>query len=372
LPNPRDGRRRIICIAGVRPNFMKVGALLRAMEGHPRLEGVLVHTGQHFDAAMSDSFFADLKLPEPAVHLRVGPDHPARQTARMIAAFEDALPSLTPDLVLVVGDANSTLACALAAMQCRVPVVHVEAGLRSFDRAMPEELNRILTDQIADMLFVTEQSGIDNLKREGIPDSRVAFTGNTMIDTLAHLMPRIDAAGAAARLGLEAGGYAVVTLHRPSNVDDPARLAELVELLHELSAKLPVVFPVHPRTRGTLERAGLLAKLEGMSALRVLGPQPYIDFLSLTKTSRFVLTDSGGIQEETTYLGVPCITARTSTERPVTTEIGTNVLVGEDLMRSREAIDRVLAGQARKGQVPPLWDGHSAERTVKILEQRFA
>jgi UDP-N-acetylglucosamine 2-epimerase (non-hydrolysing) len=363
-------RRRIVCVAGVRPNFMKVAAILRALRGHRRLEGLLVHTGQHYDASMSDSFLSDLEMPEPVAHLHVGPDLPTRQTARIMEAFEQALAGLAADLVLVVGDANSTLACALTAVRCRIPVVHVEAGLRSFDRGMPEEINRILTDQMADLLFVTERSGIENLRREGIPDDRVHLTGNTMIDTLVHLMPRIDAARTAEGLGLERGGYALVTLHRPSNVDDPGRLTALVDLLLELAGRLPVVFPVHPRTRGTLEGAGQWARLAAVPALRVLGPQPYFDFLSLMKGSRFVLTDSGGIQEETTFLGVPCVTARTSTERPVTTEIGTNVLVGDDFDHSREAIGRILAGEARRGAIPPLWDGHSAERTVAVLDQR--
>ena len=365
-------RRRIVCVAGVRPNFMKVAAVLRALRGHRSLEGLLVHTGQHYDASMSDSFLSDLELPEPVASLRVGQDLPTRQTARIMEAFEQVLAGLAADLVLVVGDANSTLACALTAVKCGIPVVHVEAGLRSFDRGMPEEINRILTDQIAEILFVTEQSGVENLRREGIPDDRVHFTGNTMIDTLIHLMPRIDAARTAQRLGLERGGYAVATLHRPSNVDDRGRLAELVGLLLELAAKLPVVFPVHPRTRGTLESAGQWTRLAATPALRVLEPQPYFDFLSLVKGSRLVLTDSGGIQEETTFLGVPCVTARNSTERPVTTEIGTNVLVGDDLVRTHEAIGRILAGEARRGEVPPLWDGHSAERTVAVLEQRCA
>jgi UDP-N-acetylglucosamine 2-epimerase (non-hydrolysing) len=365
-------RRRVICVAGVRPNFMKVAAILRALRGHPVLEGVLVHTGQHYDPGMSDSFLRDFDLPAPAAHLQVGPDLPTRQTARMMEAFERALAGLAADLVLVVGDASSTLACGLTAVKCRVPLVHVEAGLRSFDRAMPEEINRILVDQMAGRLFVTEQSGIENLRREGIPDDRVHLTGNTMIDTLVHLMPRIDAARTAEDLGLAAGGYAVVTLHRPSNVDAPERLAALVELVRELGARLPVVFPVHPRTRHTLESAGLWAKLAGDPAVRVLGPQPYFDFLSLMKHSRFVLTDSGGIQEETTFLGVPCVTARTSTERPVTTEIGTNILVGEDFTASREAIGRILDGRVRRGEIPPLWDGHSAERTVAILAERGA
>jgi UDP-N-acetylglucosamine 2-epimerase (non-hydrolysing) len=319
---------------------------------------------------MSEAFLRDLELPTPAAHLRVGPDLPSRQTARIMESFEQALSGLAPDAVLVVGDANSTLACALAAVKCGLPVVHVEAGLRSFDRAMPEEINRILTDQIAESLFVTEQSGIENLRREGIPDERVHLTGNTMIDTLVHLAPRIDAARTAENLGLARGGYALATLHRPSNVDDPVRLAALVDLLAELAAKLPVVFPVHPRTRGTLDAAGLWGRVAAVPEVRILGPQPYFDFLSLMKGSCFVLTDSGGIQEETTFLGVPCVTARTSTERPVTTEIGTNVLVGDDLARSRGAISSILAGEARRGAIPPLWDGHSAERTVAVLEQR--
>jgi UDP-N-acetylglucosamine 2-epimerase (non-hydrolysing) len=365
-------RRRVVCVAGVRPNFMKVAAVLRALRGHPALEGVLVHTGQHYDAVMSDSFLRDLEMPAPAAHLQVGPDRPTRQTARMMEAFAAALPGLRADLALVVGDANTTLACGLAAVKCGLPLVHVEAGLRSFDRAMPEEINRILVDQMSGRLFVTERSGLENLRREGVPDDRVHLTGNTMIDTLVHLMPRIDAARAAAALGLAEGGYAVVTLHRPSNVDVPERLAALVGLVRELGTRLPVVFPVHPRTRRTLEAAGLWGPLAGEAAVRALGPQPYVDFLSLVKHSRFVLTDSGGIQEETTFLGVPCVTARTSTERPVTTEIGTNILVGEDFTASWAAIDDILAGRARPGAVPPLWDGRAAERTVAILAERGA
>jgi UDP-N-acetylglucosamine 2-epimerase (non-hydrolysing) len=364
-------RRRVVCVAGVRPNFMKVAAILRALRGHPTLEGVLVHTGQHYDPIMSDSFLRDLEMPAPDAHLQVGPAPPIRQTARMMEAFERVLPGLAADLVLVVGDANTTLACGLAAVKCRLPLVHVEAGLRSFDRAMPEEINRILVDQMASRLFVTERSGIENLRREGVPDDRVHLTGNTMIDTLVYLMPRIDAARTAAGLGLEEGGYAVVTLHRPSNVDVPERLAALVELVRELGAELPVVFPVHPRTRRTLEGHGLWERLAGERAVRVLGPQPYFDFLSLMKHSRFVLTDSGGIQEETTFLGVPCVTARTSTERPVTTATGTNILVGEDFTASRAAIAGILAGRARRGEIPPLWDGRAAERTVAILAERW-
>jgi UDP-N-acetylglucosamine 2-epimerase (non-hydrolysing) len=365
-------KRRIVCIAGVRPNFMKVAALLRAMRGHPVLEGVLVHTGQHYDASMSDSFQRDLGMPEPAVHLGVGPDLPVRQMARMMEGLGGALGGLAADVVLVVGDANTTLAGALAAAKCGVPVVHVEAGLRSFDRDMPEEINRILTDQIADQLYVTEHSALENLHREGVADAKVHLTGNTMIDTLIHLMPRIDEARTAERVGLAPGGYALVTLHRPSNVDHPERLAALLEHLCELARRLPVVFPVHPRTREKLEAAlhgGAIAPAPG---LRLLEPQPYFDFLSLMKHARLVLTDSGGVQEETTFLGVPCVTARTSTERPITIEVGTNVLVGEDFTRSREALDTILSGRARPGAIPPLWDGRAAERTVALLAEHLA
>jgi UDP-N-acetylglucosamine 2-epimerase (non-hydrolysing) len=365
-------KRRVVCIAGVRPNFMKVAALLRAMRASAVLEGVLVHTGQHYDASMSDSFLRDLEMPEPAVHLGVGPDRPVRQLARMMEGIGQALGDLAADFVLVVGDANSTLSGALAATKCGVPVIHVEAGLRSFDRGMPEEINRILTDQVADHLFVTERSGLENLRREGVPEQRVHLTGNTMIDTLVHLMPHIDAARTAERLGLEPRSYALVTLHRPVNVDDPVRLTALVEHLNEIAARLPVVFPVHPRTRGQLEEAIQSGRVARAPGLRLLEPQPYYDFLSLMKNSRLVLTDSGGVQEETTFLGVPCVTARTSTERPVTIEVGTNILVGEDFALSREAVRAILAGENRPGAIPPLWDGHSAERTIAILEKILA
>ena len=363
-------RRRVACVAGARPNFMKVAPLLRAMSGHPRLEALFVHTGQHYDENMSGTFLEELGLPAPDVHLGVGREavggHP---TARIMEAFAQALPALQPDLLLVVGDVNSTVACSLVAAQRGIAVGHVEAGLRSFDRTMPEEINRLVTDRVSDLLFVTEQSGIANLRREGIPDERVHFTGNTMIDTLTRLLPRIEEARAAEKLGLAPRSYAVVTLHRPSNVDTREDLAPLVTLLAETSSRIPVVFPVHPRTRASLASFGLWDTLARAPGLHALEPRPYVEFLSLVKDAALVLTDSGGIQEETTFLGVPCITRRRSTERPSTVDLGTNVLVGDDVARAREEIARARNGQARRGTVPPLWDGHCAERIVAVVDQ---
>lgn len=364
-------RRTIACVAGARPNFMKVAPILRALDGHPRLLGRLVHTGQHYDGNMSDAFLRDLELPEPHFYLGVGSASHGRQTGQIMEAFEEVLPELAPDLVLVVGDVNSTVACSLVSAKSGVPIGHVEAGLRSFDRSMPEEINRVVTDRIADLLFVTEQSGLDNLRCEGVPEERVHFTGNTMIDTLVHLRPRIEATRAAEKLGLSPRSYGVVTLHRPSNVDGADRLAPLVNLLVEVARELPIVFPVHPRTRRNLTSFGLWERLASSRGLLALEPQSYPEFLSLVSESRFVLTDSGGIQEETTYLGVPCITQRRTTERPSTTTLGTNVLVGEDPECARRQIARILEGHAKPGQVPPLWDGRCAERIVAVLDRHF-
>jgi len=365
-------RHRVACIAGARPNFMKVAPLLRAMADHPRLAPLFVHTGQHYDLNMSGTFLDELGLPAPDVHLGVGREADGHPTARIMDAFAQALGTLAPDLVLVVGDVNSTVACSLVAAERAIPVGHVEAGLRSFDRTMPEEINRLVTDRVSDLLFVTEQSGMANLAREGIAAERVHFTGNTMIDTLTRLLPRIDAARAAQALGLAPKSYAVVTLHRPSNVDAREELERLVALLRETAARLPVVFPVHPRTRASLESFGLWTVLAETPGLHALEPKPYTEFLSLVKDAALVLTDSGGIQEETTFLGVPCITRRRSTERPSTVDLGTNVLVGDDLGRAREEIARATNGHAKKGTVPPLWDGHCAERIVAIVDQWLA
>ncbi len=363
-------KRTIACIAGARPNFMKVAPILAVLRDHPRLVGKLVHTGQHYDDNMSDSFFAELELPVPDFHLGAGSDTHARQTARIMTAFEEVLPELAPDLVLVVGDVNSTIACTLVAVKAGIRVGHVEAGLRSFDRSMPEEINRILTDQIADLHFITEESAECNLLREGVAPEKIHFTGNTMIDTLVRMQPRIAAAGARNALGLPAGGYAVMTQHRPSNVDTAPRLTQLVALIRKMSPRLPLVFPVHPRTRQNLSRFGLWDELTAIDGLTLLAPQPYVDFMSLISDARMVMTDSGGIQEETTYLGIPCVTQRTSTERPVTTTLGTNVLIGDSTELAFAEFERILAGEARQGSIPPLWDGRCAQRIIDILAEQ--
>ena len=363
---------KLIHVVGARPNLMKIAPLMHAWARRPAVRALLVHTGQHYDANMSALFFRELGIPEPDLNLEVGSASHAVQTAEIMRAFEPVVLEHRPAAVVVVGDVNSTIACGLVAVKLGVKLVHVEAGLRSFDRTMPEEVNRVLTDAISDLLFCTEASGVANLRREGVAEERIHLVGNVMIDTLLRHRARADASRALLDLGLEPRGYAVLTLHRPANVDDPAVLGRLLDALEEVQRDLAIVFPVHPRTRQKLAGSGLAARLAGLPRLRLVEPQGYLDFLKLMAEARLVLTDSGGIQEETTFLGVPCVTARTSTERPVTTQIGTNVLVGDDLALSREAIGRILDGAARHGAIPPLWDGHSAERTVAILEQRFA
>jgi UDP-N-acetylglucosamine 2-epimerase (non-hydrolysing) len=316
---------------------------------------------------MSDLFFRQLGIPEPDLNLGVGSASHAVQTAEIMKAFEPVVLEQRPDAVVVVGDVNSTIACGLVAVKLGVALVHVEAGLRSFDREMPEEVNRILTDAISDVLLCTEQSGVDNLRREGVAEERIFLVGNVMIDTLVRHRERAAASTIVTDLGLGAGGHAVLTLHRPSNVDDPAVLAGLLDALEVVQRELPVVFPAHPRTREKLSRFGLAARVAGMSGLRVIDPVGYLDFLRLMDTARLVLTDSGGIQEETTILGVPCLTLRENTERPATVELGTNQLVGQDPERILAGFRRVMQGRAAAGRVPPLWDGRAAERILKVL-----
>ncbi len=359
---------RIACIAGARPNFMKIAPIMRALESSPTFEGVVIHTGQHYDRAMSAVFFGELGIPEPVLNLGVGSGPHGKQTGQIMIAFEDAISEIAPDLVLVVGDVNSTIACALVAKKHSIPVAHVEAGLRSFDRAMPEEVNRVLTDQISDLLFITEPSAQDNLLREGIDQHRIHFTGNTMIDTLVHMLPRLDAASILDELPTR-DSYGVVTFHRPSNVDDPAMLSRIASLLTTESERIDLVFPVHPRTRRQFEASGLWSRLQAVPHLHLLDPLPYTQFMGLVKSSRFVLTDSGGIQEETTWLGIPCLTQRTSTERPSTVEVGTNTLLGEDLEATSKTITQILSGEYKQGTRPPLWDGKCAERIVSVLER---
>lgn len=346
-------------VVGARPNFMKAAALFRAAEG--RLDLRLVHTGQHADPGMADRFLEELGLPEPEVRLRCeGPGH-ARQIASVLTGYAEHLEASRPRGCLVVGDVNSTLACALAASRAGVPLAHVEAGLRSFDRGMPEEVNRVLTDALSDLLFATEPAAVENLAREGRPG--VHLVGNVMIDTLLHMLPRARQRGCARRLGLEPGGYAYLTLHRPENVDVTAHLAALLDLADWLADRLTVVFPVHPRTR---------ARLPAVRRLLTVDPLPYLDSLSLTADARVVVTDSGGLQEEAAALGVPCVTVRTSTERPITVERGGNRVVGRDPVRFREAVEAALARPwpPEPGEIP-LWDGRAAERIVRILQERW-
>jgi UDP-N-acetylglucosamine 2-epimerase (non-hydrolysing) len=368
-------KRSVVFVAGARPNFMKVAPMLRAMAaGAPAFERVLVHTGQHYDAAMSDVFFDELGIPVPDVHLNVGSGAHGAQTAKILAAFEEWLVARAtpPAGVVVVGDVNSTMACTLAAVKLSVPVAHVEAGLRSFDRTMPEEINRLVTDSIADLLLTSEPSGAENLAREGVDPARVHFVGNLMIDTLAYELPRARALAVPARFGFEAKRYALVTLHRPSNVDDAARLGALVDLLDETSREVPVVFPAHPRTRDRLGRFGLTGRFEGNPRLRLTDPLGYRDTVGLMADARYVLTDSGGIQEETTFLGVPCLTLRANTERPVTVSLGTNTLVGDDLDRARTLVNDIMAARYKKGGPVEGWDGCAAERVTQVLSEAWS
>jgi UDP-N-acetylglucosamine 2-epimerase (non-hydrolysing) len=355
-------------IVGARPNFMKVAPIIAALARRQAapIRQVLVHTGQHYSPEMSDLFFRELGLPDPDINLEVGSGSHAQQTARIMEAFEPVLVAERPDAVLVVGDVNSTIACALVATKLGVRVVHVEAGLRSFDRTMPEEVNRVLTDQISDLLFTTEAEAATNLAREGIAGERVRFVGNVMIDTLLRHRERALARPTLAEVvpgvRLARGGYGIVTLHRPSNVDDDATLAPLLAVLADIARELPLVFPVHPRTRGSIERLG-----GQLGNLHLVPAQGYLDFLNLMANARLVLTDSGGVQEETTILGVPCLTLRENTERPVTISHGSNVLVGTQPQAIRAAATAALAATPRDVR-PPLWDGQAGERIAEVLD----
>jgi UDP-N-acetylglucosamine 2-epimerase (non-hydrolysing) len=364
----------VICVVGARPNFMKMAPILRALAAHePPIPALLVHTGQHYDASMSDKLFEDLRLPRPDINLEVGSGSHAVQTAEVMKRFEPALDEHKPSCVLVVGDVNSTLACTLVGVKKSVPVVHVEAGLRSYDRKMPEEINRVLTDQVADRLYTTERSALANLVREGIAADRVCFAGNVMIDSL--LSNRALARPAADTLrshGFDPAvltgphGYGVVTLHRPSNVDEAATLKPLLEVLREIASQIPLVFALHPRTRNNIERFGLQQLLDPQRMI-LLPPQGYLEMLGLMSGATLVLTDSGGLQEETTALGVPCLTLRENTERPITVEEGTNTMVGRNIEAIRQGVAEILAGRGKRGRVPENWDGHAAERIAADL-----
>lgn len=366
-----------MCVVGARPNFIKMAPILSALAAHtPPVPAVLVHTGQHYDQGMSEQLFADLRLPRPDLNLEVGSATHAVQTAEVMRRFEPALDAHRPACVLVVGDVNSTLACALVAAKKGVLVVHVEAGLRSYDRRMPEEINRVLTDQIADRLYTTERSAATNLEREGIDANRIAFVGNVMIDSVALHRSRARPASQTLRQhGFDAKlvdePYGVVTLHRPSNVDNPTVLREVLTTLRDVSARLPLVFALHPRTRSNIERFEL-ARLIDAKRMAMLPPQGYLEMLGLMSGAALVLTDSGGLQEETTALGVPCLTLRENTERPITVEQGTNTVVGTSRAAILAAVDALQSGNGKRGRVPELWDGHAATRIAADLSRWLA
>jgi UDP-N-acetylglucosamine 2-epimerase (non-hydrolysing) len=356
--------KKIVLVSGARPNFIKIAPLMRVMQGPEAagLHAVLVHTGQHYDYEMSQAFFDDLEIRQPDYFLGVGPGSHAVQTARIMTAFEEVCLEERPDLVAVVGDVNSTVACALVAKKLGIRVAHVEAGLRSRDLSMPEEINRLVTDVLSDFLFVSEKSGVANLLQEGKSESAIFFVGNVMVDTLYLQLARL-----AEPEGQKPGApFAVMTLHRPGNVDDDAKLQEIMEAITVIAGDLPVHFPVHPRTRHRLEATGLLARL-GKSGIEFLPPLPYQAFLRLWKDAALVLTDSGGLQEETTALGIPCITIRENTERPVTINEGTNLLAGTTFSGIMAAYNEFKTTGGKKGRVPELWDGRAAERIVKVL-----
>jgi len=360
---------KILNVVGARPNFMKVAPLVDAMKRREHeFTPLVVHTGQHYDVMMSDAFFKDLELPKPDLYLSVGSGSHAAQTAAVMQRFEPVVLEAQPDWVLVVGDVNSTLACALVCVKLGVKVAHVEAGLRSRDRSMPEEINRLLTDQISDLLFTPSQDADENLRAEGIPDERIRFVGNIMIDSLNKLLERAKDSQVRQQLGVADSDYAVLTLHRPSNVDERETLARILGALETIAERLPIIFPVHPRTRKAILELGLERQLQAGRGLRVIEPLGYLDFLRLYSGARLVLTDSGGIQEETTVLGIPCVTLRENTERPITVEMGTNTVVGTDPQRITTAAFAALDQSSRRSyRVPPLWDGHTADRILDSL-----
>lgn len=360
----------LVFVAGARPNFMKIAPILRALEARDNaVPAVLVHTGQHYDTSMSDVFFEQLGIRTPDVHLEVGSGTHGAQTARIITAFEEYLlgRDTPPHGVVVVGDVNSTMGCTLVASKLHIPVAHVEAGLRSFDRRMPEEINRVVTDAVADLLLVSEPDGLRNLEKEGIASERVVYIGNVMIDSLVHQLELAKQIDMASKLDLEAKNLALVTLHRPSNVDTADRLSALVDFLGRVGEKIPVVFPVHPRTNNRLREFGLRERLDGFDGVRLLDPLGYRENLSLMQSAKLVISDSGGIQEETTFLGVPCITLRPNTERPVTVTEGTNTVVGEDLDRAWSVVNDVLEGKGKPGKAIDGWDGRAGERVIDAL-----
>ena len=377
---------KVIQVVGARPNFMKVAPLHRAIQQLSGWTSKIVHTGQHFDAKMSDVFFTQLELPKPDYFLGIGGGSHTEVTAHIMLAFEKIVADEKPDLIIVVGDVTSTLACTLVAIKMGIPVAHVEAGLRSFDRTMPEELNRLLTDSVANYLFVTEESGLNHLKNEGVPDEKVFFSGNVMIDSLVRYQEKAknstiltdlglqpsDSGQSSSEFGLIPSNYIVMTMHRPANVDTEKGLLSILELMELSAQKTKIVFPIHPRTRAHMDTFGLTKRMEAVPNLILTEPLGYLEFIQLMSHAKAILTDSGGIQEETTYLGIPCLTFRDSTERPVTVTLGTNQLLADlDPQKTYQALEKILAGEVKKGSIPPLWDGHAAERIANTLHGIF-
>jgi UDP-N-acetylglucosamine 2-epimerase (non-hydrolysing) len=374
---------KVLSVVGARPNFVKMAALMAEMQKHPGIRPLLVHTGQHYDLEMSDFFFQELGIPQPDINLEVGSASAACQVAQIMKRLEPVLVMERPDIVLLVGDVNSTLAGALTASKLGIPVAHVEAGLRSFDRTMPEEINRVVTDAISDFLFVSEPSGVENLLKEGRPTSRIFLVGNVMIDTLKsclararQLEPFADPEIGGENSSSRPARFALVTLHRPSTVDNARVLRTLWQVLEEIGKGIPIVFPVHPRTRKRLrdlglEWPGIAQAFAHPNGIRLISPLSYLRFLHLESLATFVITDSGGIQEETTALGVPCLTVRENTERPITLTEGTNTLVGLNSDRLKEEVHQILCGKGKQGRAPALWDGQAALRIVGILEQQL-
>lgn len=378
-------KKKVIIAAGARPNFIKLAPLMYEFNGHrDYFEVLLVHTGQHYDFEMSEVFFKNLDIPEPDIHLNIGSASHAVQTAKIMAAFEKVVLKEKPDLVIVTGDVNSTLACSLTASKLNVKIAHVEAGLRSFDRTMPEEINRTITDSLSDYLFVSEESGLKNLKKEGVDSKKIHFVGNVMIDTLLSNMPKISKSNILKRISFNSNNkdyeptamsyehllpktYSVLTLHRPNNVDSKESLSEIYDILKAISQQIKIIYPIHPRTKKMIRKHKFLKKFNSLGSLLMTGPLGYIDFIRLVKESKFVLTDSGGIQEETTVLKVPCLTMRKNTERPVTIEKGTNILVSRNKQIIMKAVNTILKGEQKDGKIPKFWDGKTAKRIVKIL-----
>jgi len=360
-------KKHITLIVGARPNFMKAAPLLRALKTLPDIfRPTLIHTGQHYDPKMSELFFNELGMDKPNIFLGVGSGSHAEQTAKIMIELEKSFSQDRPDLVVVFGDVNSTMAAALVAAKMSIRIAHVEAGLRSFDKAMPEEINRIVTDRLSDYLFVTEESGIRNLKAEGVPSEKIFFTGNIMIDSLTASLEACKRSTILDDLSLIPGKYVCMTLHRPSNVDNEKILREIMTMIISIADRVPVVFPAHPRTKKKMTQLGMLDSVSD-GRLKIIEPLGYLDFLALQSSSFFVLTDSGGIQEETTYLRIPCITMRENTERPVTVDVGSNILTGPHPAKVLEAVQLILDGKAKRGRIPDLWDGKTAERIVTIL-----